>query len=57
MRAERNHIGFDPVRWVERLRDVNGSSQFAQAAKDHIEMKLRDLQLELETKYYGRPPG
>jgi hypothetical protein len=57
MRAERDPIGFDPVRWVQRLRDVNGSSQFEPAAKMLIESRLNELQHELEARCYGRPEG
>ena len=28
MAKEKDYIGFDPIRWVERLRDVAACSQF-----------------------------
>lgn len=49
-------IGFDPVAWIQRLRDVNDSSQFQQEAKDLIEDRLSVLQREVE-RTNGRPEG
>jgi hypothetical protein len=54
---QKDSIGFDPALWIQRLRDVNTDSQFRVAEKDIIEMRLRDLQLELEALCYGRPQG
>lgn len=51
MRQERDHIGFDPVKWVERLRDVNADSQFPVMDKDLIERMLAELQRLLEQGY------
>lgn len=44
---ERDPIGFDPAAWVQRLRDVNDSSQFKPVEKIIIEHALRDLQTML----------
>lgn len=41
---ERDPIGFDPWAWVQRLRDVNETSQFDPVHKVVIEHALRDLQ-------------
>lgn len=46
--TERDHIGFDPVKWVQRLRDVNAGSQFPEHAKNLIEEILRKLQKQLD---------
>ena len=44
---ERDHIGFDPVRWIDRLRAVNAGSQFKEREKAHIEVALEKLEREL----------
>jgi hypothetical protein len=41
--SEPNYIGPDPVLWVERLREVNLTSQFPYAAKQAIEASLVHL--------------
>jgi len=43
-----DRIGFDPLRWVERLRDVNLSSEFTPKQKMLIERHLYLLSCELE---------
>jgi hypothetical protein len=48
MPKDKDATGFDPVKWVSRLRDVAESSQFTQEAKDVIEDVLSDLQKNLE---------
>jgi hypothetical protein len=40
-------IGFDPVKWIERLRDVNALSQFTPPQRAIIERRLSELQTEL----------
>jgi hypothetical protein len=45
---ERDHIGFDPVVWVQRLREVNRDSQFEADAKRAIDIALRALELRLK---------
>lgn len=47
MSREKDYIGFDPAAWIERLRDVNATSQFAPEAKRVIEDQLRNLQMTL----------
>ena len=44
---DHDYIGFDPVLWIERLRDVNRDSQFPAGAKTLIEETLRELQERL----------
>lgn len=41
-------IGFDPVAWVSRLRDVNEGSQFSENARALIEQRLKELQRLLD---------
>lgn len=41
------NVGFDPCRWVERLRDVNASSQFTAEQRALIERSLLDLLRDL----------
>lgn len=48
--SEKDYIGFDPVAWVERLCDVNSTSQFKPEAKDEIEKHLRHLQIALSVR-------
>lgn len=45
--AEKNHIGFDPVRWVERLMDVNAASEFGGADRTVIAAALARLRADL----------
>lgn len=40
MSEAKDYIGFDPVRWIERLREVNESSQFNEKDKALIEGHL-----------------
>lgn len=44
----KDYIGFDPARWIERLREVNRTSQFPSHAKTLIEEIFRKLQKQLE---------
>lgn len=44
MPQEKDYIGFDPVAWIERLREVNRGSQFPDHAKKEIETAFRQLQ-------------
>lgn len=46
-RPEADYIGFDPVKWIQRLRDVNADSQFPNEAKKLIEESLLNLQEKL----------
>lgn len=48
MAEEKDHIGFDPIKWIERLRDVNQGSQFNSFDRPVIEAALLDLQAKLE---------
>lgn len=48
MAQEKDYIGFDPVAWVERLREVNRSSQFLEKDKAVISAALYQLQQNLE---------
>lgn len=43
MSEAKDYIGFDPVRWIERLREVNESSQFNEKDKALIEGHLLEL--------------
>lgn len=45
-------VGFDPIAWVDRLREVNRGSQFHIVEKSIIEAALRDLAAKL-TKVRG----
>lgn len=49
MSEAKDYIGFDPVHRIERLREVNESSQFDEKDKALIEGHL----LELEDKLVG----
>jgi hypothetical protein len=42
------NIGFDPIKWVQRLQDVNADSQFTDTQKEIIEKNLQRLIKELE---------
>jgi len=54
---QENYIGLDPARWVERLRIINGDSQFPAGAKALIEETLRELQERLDRTGYQRGVG
>lgn len=49
----RDYIGPDPVRWVERLLEVNEGSQFTGEQKAAIDYALRQLHEELR---HANPP-
>lgn len=49
--TEKDYIGLDPVRWIERLRDVNAESQFPSGAKQIIEDHFAELLLQLKALY------
>lgn len=55
MAQDKDAIGFDPVKWVQRLRDVNDGSQFKPDSKYIIDQRLSDLQRELERGGHGMP--
>jgi hypothetical protein len=45
-KPDKDYIGFDPIAWLDRLREVNRGSQFPEAAKTIINYELtiaRDL--------------
>ena len=44
----KDYIGFDPVKWVERLIDVGDASLFKDDEKVIIRRHLNDLYHELE---------
>jgi hypothetical protein len=44
----KDYIGFDPVKWVERLIDVNDTSSFKGNEKKMINIHLNKLRNELE---------
>jgi hypothetical protein len=45
--TERDHIGPDPLVWIERLMEVNRGSQFKPSVKEHIARTLRMLHNDL----------
>lgn len=45
---DHKYIGFDPVKWIERLRHVNETSSFTAAQRSLIEQELSALQKALE---------
>ena len=47
MTQERDHIGPDPLAWIDRLQEVNRGSQFAPHAKTRIHDRLATLRQEL----------
>jgi len=47
VKAERDHIGFDAVAWVTRLREVNRGSSFTASERALIEERLATLQAAL----------
>jgi hypothetical protein len=47
---ERDHIGFDPVVWIDRLLDVAAGSQFDDKDKAIINKGLRDLRGKLSER-------
>lgn len=47
-KAEADHIGFDPVLWVDRLQLVNDCSEFTAEEKFVIAAGLRRLRDQLE---------
>lgn len=49
-REESDPIGFDPVRWVERLLDVVDGSSFHADDIVHIHQSLEDLRKRLILK-------
>ena len=54
MVEDRNkYMGFDPVKWVERLIDVNSGSQFSETAKKIISNDLEALLIKLEVLPHG----
>lgn len=48
MTPDYKFISSDPVKWIQRLREVNEGSRFTQDAKDLIEDKLKNLERKLE---------
>lgn len=56
MNAPRDYIGFDPVAWVDRLREVNRGSQFPEPDKKIIEAELAQLKAKLTTRGYEWQP-
>lgn len=46
--SERPEVGFDPVVWIDRLRDVNKGSAFTADQKKRIEETLYQLRWELK---------
>jgi hypothetical protein len=55
--AERDHIGPDPVLWIERLMGVNTSAQFGIKQKQVISAALMDLRATLLTDAALTGPG
>jgi hypothetical protein len=54
-----NYIGPDPVKWLDRLIDVNASSEFHPTARAYIDGRLRELRekvLTLQTVDQLRDP-
>lgn len=49
MPDEKDYIGPDPLVWVQRLLDVNDSSQFTKRQKYIVRCYLIDLKRELES--------
>ena len=47
-KKEKDYIGFDPVKWVDRLMSVNETSQFKNEEKEVISKALNNLYRELE---------
>lgn len=43
-----DHIGFDPVKWIDRLMDVNERSQFTPRQQATIAAGLMKIRGELE---------
>lgn len=48
-KQDKDYIGFDPVAWIDRLREVNRGSQFPEAAKTIIDYELSQLRAKLDT--------
>lgn len=46
---ERDHIGFDPIAWIDRLIEVNRGSQFTHAQKSVILATLLQLRINMPT--------
>lgn len=41
-------VGPDPIKWIERLQDVNGESQFTPLERDIITRGLHRIKRELD---------
>lgn len=41
------YLDFDPIKWVDRLRDVNDVAMFSDGEKEIIERGLRRIEEEL----------
>jgi hypothetical protein len=49
----KDHIGPDPVKWLDRLIEVNAGSSFHPRARSYIEGRLRELQNNLRELRLG----
>lgn len=47
---EADHIGYDPVAWVERLREVAAGSKFHPDDKATIDQSLNTLRMQLTVR-------
>ena len=45
--TERDYIGPDPIKWIDRLIEVNRGSAFAKSDKETIHAALLDLMVKL----------
>lgn len=52
---ERDYIGFDPIKWVDRLLDVSKGSSFTSTEKLVIQRELTKLRQRLELVKGVRP--